>query len=242
MIDLTTFGYSNNEQKIYETLVSQGESSSGSLVSLSGVVTSQTFRALAKLIQNELISFRMYNGRKLYRALPPYALVSFQEEQRKMLHNFVVNFPKGTTQESEASIESCEGVYSFKHAFVRHSKKLRMHESVDIIAYSYASFSEDLNTFFAQLDEQLITKKCRVRMLIEKRLLPYLKEERSDFKKYLQIRTLSPEYFSPLATNISNHEVLLSTYGKHPTVITLRDEKILKSYRKNFELLWAKGK
>ncbi len=240
---LKYFGLHKNDIEIYKALLGIGLSKTGQIMRTTSISSSRVYESLKHLIQKGLVSYQVRNNIKYYQAEMPDQLIEIAETNKLQLQKFateVRHFPIRETERNETNVY--EGKHGFKMAFTEHIRRLQKKEEISIIAFStrFAN-SKELRVFLANLDRILLNKKCRIRMLLEKEMESVMKKDRVDMSLY-SIRYLPSGYFSPTAVNISEHEVMLSVWGKTPIVFSIKNPPVIAGFKKNFEFLWNMAK
>ena len=240
--NLKNFGLADNDIFVYRALLTLGPSKTGPIIRRSGVGSSRTYESLARLSAKGLVSYEVSNNVRFYRAEPPTELLkeSFQNlAELSKLEKAV----KQTVIEkvSRNFINTYTGKKAFRMAFLQNVESLRRGETISVIAYGkQAGRSRELRSFLKSLDGLMASKKCKMRMILEKGMRSILESDRH-YKAYIT-RYLPQGYFGPMAVNISGEQVMLSTWGEEPIAIVIKNPVIVKSYANNFEFLWEIAK
>lgn len=243
---LKQFGLTNNDIKVYNSLFQIGRSKTGPLITATGIVSSRVYESLRILIAKSLVSYEVKNNIKYYKSELPDRLIEDTEkntQELKLLAKEIVHLPIAKQDRNETN--TYEGIHGFKRAFKQHIQSIGKNEQTGVIAFSNytvtkTSFTQ-LKNLFAEVDDTLFAKTKKARMILDKGLYPLLKKHRKHFAKYT-VKFLPPGYFSPVAVNISDREIMLSVWGSKPTVFTMRNPVIIESFKKNFEFLWNLAK
>lgn len=243
---LKQFGLTNNDIKVYSSLLRIGRSKTGPIIQAAGVASSRVYESLRLLAKKGLVSYEVKNNIKYYKAELPDQLIESAERntiELKQLTKEIRQVP--IVKQDRNDTNTYEGIHGFKRAFIQHMESIEKNEHVGVIAFSNHTVTRtkfgQLNKLFAEVDNTLFSKTENVRMLLDKSLHQLLKENRKHFAKYT-LKFLPPGYFSPVAVNISKKEIMLSVWGSKPTVFTMKNPVVIESFQKNFEFLWALAK
>lgn len=244
---LKHYGLNTNDILVYEALLKIGRSKTGPIIRESSVGSSRTYESLRILVSRGLVSYQVKNNIKYYQAEAPEQLMHDAERHMhglKELAEEVVALPIPLPSRNESNIY--EGRHGFKMAFTQHIERIKKGEQISIIAFSRRAYlsssgSRELRSFFTNTDKLMITKKATARVLSEHEMLTIVKKERIHPSLYL-FRYLPPGYFGPSAINISATEVLISVWGEHPIVFSIKNPAVVKAFQKNFDFLWGMAK
>lgn len=243
---LKQFGLHTNDIKVYTSLFSLGRSKTGPIIKACGISSSRVYESLRILVSKGLVSYEVKNNIKYYKAELPDQLIEEAEKNTEALKSFskeIENLP--ITKQDRNETNTYEGIHGFRMAFLQHVQAVKKGEMIGVIAFSNHTVTKTrftrLRNLFTEVDEIIFSKTKNVRMLLDKRLHPLLKRDRKYFSKYI-LKFLPPGYFSPVAVNISEHEVMISVWGDKPTVFAMRNPVIVESFKKNFEFLWELAK
>ena len=244
---LKSFGLNRNDVAIYESLLKIGRSKTGPIIRDSNIVSSRVYESLRILVSRGLVSYQVKNNIKYYQAESPEQLIEEADKnivELKTLAKDIVSTPIPLPSRNDANIY--EGRHGFKMAFTQHIERMKKGEKISIIAFSRRAYTgtsgtRELRTFFTNTDKLMIPKKTNARFLVEKEMLNVIKKERIDPSIYI-LKYLPSGYFGPCAINISETEVLLSVWGENPTVFSIKNPTMVRTFQKNFDFLWSMAK
>ena len=238
---LKNFGFSENDQRVYETLLDLGQVKSGDVIKQTNIVSSQVYTSLQKLTRQGLVSFSVKNNIRYYSPQPPEQLLEVSKKQSELLADFIDNFKIKNTEKNSDRITVYQGVHGYKQAFINHVKNSPK-TNFQIIGYGapYRS-QQELRMFFKKLDELMKQGDNTADMIIDVSLVPIIYKDRRNHKLYT-IKTLPSQYFSAMAINISPKEVMISIIGIIPFAICIRDKQVIEAFKKYFSLLLSIGK
>ncbi len=241
---LRNYGLNRNDISAYESLLKLGRSKTGPIIRDTNIVSSRVYESLRILVSRGLVSYEVKNNIKYYQAESPEQLIEEAQKNIGELKKFkedisFLSIP--LPSRNEANIY--EGRHGFKMAFTQHMERIKKGEQISIIGFSHRVYTKarELRSFFTHSDRVMIPKKANTRLLTEKDLLKVLKRERIDSSIYT-LRYLPSGYFGPCAVNISETEVLLSIWGDHPIVFSIKNPTVIATFQKNFDFLWTIAK
>ncbi len=230
----------SNENKIYEVLLDLGIAKTGVIVQNSGVVSSRVYSSLARLQKLGLVSSFLRNNVRYYRPEPPIQLLAELREQEKELEELCKSIKEKQTRTPDPSrIAVYEGERGYKQAFMQHVSDVPLGGELHIIAYGTVFRSnQDKRKFFKRVDEVMVARKARAKMIIDKSLEAVMRVDRK-YRSAYDLKILPSRYFGAMSINISGREVLLSAIGDEPMAVALRDPWIISSFESQFKLLWS---
>ncbi|NQV87968.1 MAG: hypothetical protein HQ402_00235 [Parcubacteria group bacterium] len=244
---LRQYGLNRNDILIYESLLKLGRSKTGPIIRDTNIASSRVYESLRILVSRGLVSYQVKNNIKYYRSELPEQLIKEANKNINELKKFTEEIsltPSPLPSRNEANIY--EGRHGFKMAFNQHIERMKKGERVSIIGFSHRAYtksfgSRELRSFFTNTDHMMMPKKANARVLTEKNLLSVFQKDRIDPSIYA-IRYLPSGYFGPCAVNLSETELMLSIWGEHPIVFSIKNPIIVKTFQKNFDFLWSMSK
>jgi sugar-specific transcriptional regulator TrmB len=236
-------GLSRNEAKVYESLLGLGVAKTGAIIQNSGVTSSRVYSSLGRLQKLGLASSFLRNNVRYYRPEPPIQLLAELKEQEKELVELCQTIREKQVQAPDPSrIAVYEGERGYKQAFLRHVSDVPSGGELHIIAYGIVfKTNQDKRKFFKRVDEIMVARKGRAKMIIDKSLEVVMRADRK-YRSAYDLRVLPSKYFGAMSINISGKEVLLSAIGDEPIAVALRDPWIIASFESQFKLLWSIAK
>ncbi len=240
---LLKLGLTKNDLGVYEALVMLGISKTGAIVRESKIASSRVYASLNKLQQQGLVSSFVKNNVRYYRPEPPEQLLEDAREQTVQLELLTKHIEDIVDNSSApARVAVYDGTRAYRQAFLQHLRTLKPKGELHVIGYGAIYRTEaETRKFFKQVDELMVGKGAKAKMIIDGSLKSIMKIDRRHRQAY-ELRALPSRYFSSMAINIAEHEVMLSIIGDHPIVVCLRDAQAIQAYQKQFQLLWSIGK
>lgn len=240
-LQLEKLGLTRIESKVYLSLLKLGGTKSGALVRKTGLHRATVYDALKRLIEKGLVSYIIKGKIKHFQVTSPeYFLDKIEEEENKLKEKeiFVKNLVKELNMiREEAKIKEEASIYEgFKGI------KLIFDEILTCKEYSVfgsrAKLKEVLGNYF------YIFQKRKKRLKIKARLLFDESFRNSDYLKdiYGEMRFLSKEYNTPIATFIYKNKVTIIISKDIPVAFVLENKEVAESFRSYFELLWKIAK
>lgn len=238
---LSKFGLSNNDTKVYDTLIKSGRSKTGIIIKNTGISSSGTYICLQNLINKGLVSYQVKNNIKYYQAELPTQLIEDVRNQTKYLETLskaITSLPIDKPERNEVNVY--QGIHGFKRAHEIMLSEAKNGEEINAITYSlYYGKSKSIRQFFSSLDRKLLTQKnCKIRMIVDEDLKKIIMSDRESFVRKYKFHCLPKEYFSPCGINISDSMVIIAVWGQSPIAFTIRNKAVIENFRANFEFLW----
>jgi len=241
--NLLSIGLTQNEVRVYLTLLKVGKTQSGKLTQEAGVSSGKIYETLTKLIDKGLVGVSTQNGVKQFHAANPDSLLLYmREREKKVLEQ---------TQQLESIIPDLkkikqfagpeEGVYLIKG--FRGIKPI-VYELISQGKGEFKVFgvrsskNKTYNTFWTHWHQERVKNHKKARLLFADRETSYWKF----FKmiKFTQIRSVSS--LSPSAIMVIDEHTFIFSYDEEFTCIHIISLPIARSFESFFESLWNIGK
>lgn len=239
---LLQFGLNKNDIKVYEALVSLGQTKSGALMVQAKVGSSRLYASLDVLIAKGLVSYEVRNNVRYYKPEKIDSLIEQSKESTRALETLaekIKSITPAVIERNETNV--FEGYHGFRRAFFEHVERMDKKEELRIIGFgSNAPEKRALSKFFDEINIIAIEKKCKMHILFDETFRK--KAGIADVGNRADIRFLPSSYFGPTAYNISKTEVLLSVWGKDPLVIRIRNPILVESFARHFDYLASLAK
>jgi sugar-specific transcriptional regulator TrmB len=239
---LQDFGLTQNEAKIYLTLLRLGSAYAGEITERSGIHRRNVYDAIERLTEKGLVSSVIVNNKKLFNPVNPQRFVELIEEKKAELDERKKQFKKilpelNLMRELKKKhdvrfFRGIEGLKTLYEDILRTGK--------DYIGYGPGEQIEKrLTFFFAQY------LKRRKKAKIHTRLIYNENSRNKAFTKtpYSEVRFLPEEYTSHSALRIYSDKVAIMLMSKEePLAIIIKNKAIADGYRKYFEVIWKAAK
>ena len=207
---LLQFGLHRNDVKVYEALISLGQTKSGELLTHAKVGSSQLYASLDALITKGLISYEVRNNVRYYKPEKIDGMIEQSRESTKALEALAEKIrliTPATIERNETNI--FEGYHGFRRAFFEHIERMSKREELRIIGFgSKVPESRFLSKFLDEINIMAIDKKCKMHILFDNEFRK--KTGIVNVGKDADIHFLPSSYFGPTAYNISKTAVPLS--------------------------------
>lgn len=236
-----SLGLTENESKIYMTLLDLGTSQAGNITEKSGIHRRNVYDSLSRLMEKGLISFVTVNNKKMFSPVNPRRFLEIIDEKKFELDNVKSEFNKimpelelRTKFQEKHDVRFFKGVEGLKTVFediIRTGK--------DYVGYGPGHQLEKiLKHYFRHYVNSRIKAKIRLKLI-------YDEVSRHTVKKnpLSEIRYIPDQYSSRAALRIYGDKVaLLLLTEEEPLAIVIKNKAIADGYRKYFEVMWKAAK
>lgn len=241
---LENLGLTKLEAKLYLVLLKIGESKIGPLIKESSIASSKIYSILNKLEKKGLISYKLIQKTKYFKATEPSQLKILLEEQKneivlkeKKLKKLLPELNSLYVKSEDSKVEFFEGIKGLRTAHnILFSK---IDESTELIYfYPYEELNEEQNLFYKKLwlDHNHINITSRGISTIESKTSKKFKE----LIKNDCIRFTS--FPLPGTIDIVKDHLLLISWSKTPTAVLISSKEIVKHFKNYFESMWKLSK
>jgi sugar-specific transcriptional regulator TrmB len=231
--ELHQAGLTENESKVYVTLLELGPSHAGLISRKSGLHRRVVYDTIEMLIQKGLIGYIIKNNVKLFQASNPERILELLEEKEQYVNEIMPQMLSlfSKTKEKEET-NFYKGKNGLKTVF---EDQLTVGKEILILGASPLAY-EILQFYFKWFDKRRVENRIKARIIFNK-------TERKPRIPYSEIRFLSEKYSSPLAVNIYGDKVAIILWSKEkPFAVVITQKEIADGYRKHFELMWKIAK
>lgn len=239
--ELKEFGLTNNESKVYLSLLELKESTVTPIKDKSELHMSRVYEALSSLVEKGVISYYMRNGVKNYKAQDPQIFLELLEEKKEKMENAI---PKMQllleSKKSNYSTSIHEGYKAVKNIFDVILSKLEPSEEILVLGALEENAHFMGRTFFQQYNERRIKKKIKMKILFNTDAKATAKKY-SSFS-YTEARVLPNDMATPSSMNVYPKSISILLLEDKPIVFQIHCKKVAESYRKYFYFLWENSK
>lgn len=222
-------GLTENESKLYTTLLELGPSNASLIARRSGLHRRVVYDTLDMLIKKGLVGYILRNNVRLYQSSNPNRILEILNEKEAIILEIMpkmLDFYTKTKEKEETNFY--KGKAGLKTVF---EDQIEQKSEILILGASPLAY-EILQFYFKWFDKRRVENRIKVKAIFNK-----------DNKKakipLSEIKYLPQKYSSPLAVNIYGEKVALILWSKeNPLAIVIKNREISEGYRKYFELMW----
>ena len=228
---LSKIGLSQNEIKIYLTLLDNGSTTAGCIAKLAKIDRSSGYNSLNHLLDKGLVSYVLVGEVKEFQAVGPRRLLEYLKEQQDEVKSILPKLQqrhKSTKQEGQVRLfKGIKGVKSIFRDIARSS-------SPNYVFGSEGQFSKRMPEFALQFDRLKKENNVKTKMLI--------RDGRSEKdKKTSQYRYVDVDE-SIAVTNIYDDKIAIIIWTDEPEGVLIENAAAAKAYKSYFDLMWKAAK
>jgi len=228
-------GLTENEAKVYLTLLEFGPNPAGTVSRKSGLHRRVIYDTAEMLIKRGLIGYIQRNNKKLFQASNPQRILELIKEKEESIKNILpdmLSFYNKTREKEETNFY--KGKNGLKTVF---EDQIEEGKEILILGASPLAY-EIMEFYFHWFDKKRIADKIKTKIIFNKD-----KSEKIRKIPLSEVRYLPEKYSSPLAVNIYGDKVAIILWSKeNPFAIVIKQKEIAEGYRKYFELMWSSAK
>ncbi len=230
---LKSAGLTDNESKIYSSLLEMGPKPAGTISKITGLHRRVIYDTMDRLIKKGLIGYMVENGKKIFSASNPNRFLEIIKEKEDEINELlpsmvdVFNSVKEKQKEDTFFFKGKDGLKSVFEDQLSEGKEIL------IIGASRIAY-ESLEFYFHWFDKKRLAKKIKTKIIFNKEV-----ENKHQKIPLSEIRYLPEKYSSPVAVNIYGDKVAIILWNKqNPLAILIKQKEIADGYRKHFGMIW----
>lgn len=238
---LQEIGLTQNEIKVYISLLSLGESKTGEILKKSGLNSGKIYEILDSLQKKGMVSFVIKSGVKFFSPADPKRVIDYLEDkkeniekQKKDYGNILPDLMKKISAiKTESKIEVFEGIKGMKTAW---KKEFDFPKSETIYITSVTASTKyplPVWDYFTNIHRpQRDNRGYKVKKLLSQEA----KKERQLHEKNAEIKYLP--YGSLVAMGIIGNLTIIGIFIDSPISIVIENLEVAKHFIEQFEILW----
>ncbi len=228
--NLKSFGLTDNESKVYLTLLDLGPSLAGMISRRAGLHRRTVYDTTEMLIKKGLVGYILKNNRRFFQASDPHRMLESLQEKKDLLTPIIQRLGEKyiKTKEKEET-NFYKGKEGLKTVF-----EDQLESKEVLILGATAKAYEVLQFYFQWYDKKRKQKKIKARIIAQDKSIKKI--------PLAEIRYLPEKYTSPVAVNIYSEKTAIILWAKDPIAIVIRHKEIAEGYKNYFELLWKIAK
>lgn len=229
---LRASGMTENESKIYVSLLELGPTQAGKISQKTGLHRRVVYDTVEMLIKKGLIGYILKNNKKLFQASDPNKILEIIKEKEASVLEILPTMASLFTQTKEKEETN---FYKGKNGLKTVFEDQLNYKEIKIIGASQIAY-EVLQFYFKWFDKRRVEKKIKTKIIFNK------SSEKINIPMS-EIRYLPEKYSSPLAINIYGDKVAIILWSKEdPLAIVIKNKEISHGYQKHFEMMWKSSK
>lgn len=239
---LQTVGLTKKEAITYIDLLKNGNSKTGIICKRTRIPSSHIYLILENLIDKGIVSFKIINNIKIFKANNPESLTYLFDDKEKTLKNEKKKLLESISNlkilpskfERLSDFQYFQGITGIKSLFTKIINSWKNGDEYYIASAPSEAF-EKLEGFFMNVVFKKKKKdKVKLKILVNKNSKSYgekRKKEPLTEVKYLNIDT-NTEY------GVLNDYFFIINYGKEPYGLLIKDKNFADTYSIFFKILW----
>jgi sugar-specific transcriptional regulator TrmB len=239
---LQSAGLSEKEAAAYIDLLQYGESQTGRICKRTKIPSSHIYTILNNLLEKGLISFKLVNNIKVFKAAEPDTLTHLFDEKEQTIRKEKEQLLKSISElkvmpsaiERLTDFKYYHGLRGIKSLYTEIMNSWKRADEYYIASAPLESFTKLEGFFLDVLHRKRIKDKVKLKILINKDSerwgLPRKKMPFTEVK-YMNIKTQT-EY------GVMNDYFWLVSYGKEAYALLIKDKNFASTYKAFFEILW----
>ena len=234
-------GLTENEIKVYHSLLDLGAAQAGQITEKSGVHRRNVYDSLSRLMEKGLVSFVTVNNKKLFSPANPEKFLEIIDEKKFELDDVKKRFQKEipelklkTELQEKHDVRFFRGSEGLKTVFddIIRTKK-------DYIGYGPGGQIEKI---LKHSIERFVSKMTKAKITMK---LVYNEGSRKliERDRLSEVRFMPDKYSSHAALRIYGDKVaILLLTEKEPLAIVIKNRELADGYRKYFNVIWKNSK
>ncbi len=228
--DLHSFGFSENEAKIYLALLASGPLQAGGLSKKTQINRRTTYDTLERMLEKGVISFTLAAERRVFKAIAPKIIFTKIREIEKKAQQIVPELEKLYAQHpKDQEIHIYQG---------RKGIRAILNQILDVKEYvgfgSNERFPEIMGHDFLQFQKKKAQLKIKSKTLMSTAMRgnPLIHPAKTEF------RYLPKQISHPTSTFIYGDIVAIMMWSDIPIAITIESKELAETYTQYFKTLW----
>ncbi len=233
---LSSFGLTEPETEMYETLLPLGSVSIAEVTKLVGRHPQVVYRLLDQLAAKGLVLTEVRLHKRYVRAEDPAVFLKAQEEKVQELRSAVPELAALRHVPKEATVHIARGDDAVRMLRTRAFQELPKGETYYILSASGTRFYEVTGEALDRIEQLRLKRGVKKRLLAFESQRAFLRREEQ--WGLSEIRYLPETYDVPSSTNIYGDTVAIVIWSAEPIVITVESREVARSYKQYFDSLW----
>jgi len=239
--DLKEIGLSENEAKLYISLLELGSSTTGPIIKKSGLYRVIVYDTLEKLLQLGLVNYSIKKNRKQFEAEHPKQIMEILKNKEILAKSVIANLSNLKKDKPlEQGVFIYEGWKGIRAAQENYFKEMDLgRKSEYLMVGASRELHKKLDAFFNYFHER------RSKMNIPAKLL--FNENNKQFGKLkvqykpVQVRFMPKRIVTPSWVSIYKDMVLIGVTEDTPMAFFIKNKAIAESYRQYFYFMWEQS-
>ena len=238
--ELIEIGFSKNEAKIYETILSLGECGVSEISRKAEIHRRSVYDTLQRLIEKGLI-FPIFNQKEnFYRAAEPKKLFEMIREREKIFKRILpgLEYLKKNNPATESAFiyKGLEGYKSYVLDMIR------VCEDTYFLGAKFNWNTPGTEHLLAEYDHEMKRKKRKTKTIFDPRVA--IKIPESEYKRVGKYKFFPLKYQTPGIMDVFGDYVVtfnttnIGNFDEDGSIFVMQNEALADSYRTWFEFIW----
>ena len=234
-------GLTPNESKIYETLLSLGQSSVSEIAKKGNIHRRNVYDAMNRLLEKGLVFQIFQKGENIYEAVNPEKLLELIEEKEKKLQKIM---PDLRTMYEANPQEEAAFIYKGLEGFKNYMRDLvRVGKDTYFIGAKALWFTPNVpKHFLLNFQREMDKKKLKYYTIFD----PRVEKERPDLISEVggEYKIFPEKYATPGICDIFGDYVVtfnsvdIANFGEDGTIFVMHNKRLAENFRTWFQFMW----
>lgn len=238
--ELELIGLSPNEAKIYESLLSLGESNIADITYESGIHRRSVYDTLNRLVEKGLV-FQIFQSREnLYQAVDPQKCLELLQERERAFQKVLPALEEiGNKQHSKEAAYIYRGLEGYKN-YVR--DMVRVCDDTYFLGAKFNWATPGTEALLKQYNNEMDRQGRKRKTIFDPRVKDRF--DKSDYARVGEYKFLPENYATPGVMDVFGEYVVtfnsvdIGNFGEDGSIFVMRNKALADSYRTWFEYIW----
>jgi sugar-specific transcriptional regulator TrmB len=238
---LEEIGLTQNESKVYLSLIELGSSSATQIIQKTGLHRAVVYDLLERLIEKGLVGHAIKARKKFFEATNPERLKEILQEREQKLSEILPRLMELSKFQTKLEVKIYKGKEGIKNVF---EDILRSKPKEWLSLGSGGETYKVLPYFLEHFHKARVKNKILVRGLLLDNPTARKRGETLAKMPFSEIRYLPKTFLTPTVMNIYDNRVTLYSVTEEniPFIILIENKELSKSFKEYFEWLWKLSK
>lgn len=236
-------GFSKKEANVYLALLELGQTPAGKIIDKTHYHREIVYTALRRLGEKNLVSYARRKGRRFYQSARPERILELAQENYQTAK---ILLPKLEELQKKADsrqfVQIYQGLEGLKQVRELMLRTLKPGDKIRILGASGKEYFETMGDYYQTWNRRRDGKKIWYFIQCYQDQKQILKEKLDQQYQYARTRALPEKFKTPTSTAIFSDYVIIQIWGDEPVMVLIENEKVAKSYKDTFDILWKISK
>jgi sugar-specific transcriptional regulator TrmB len=230
--ELKELGLTDNEIKIYLTLLKHGILNPTKLAEKTGLHRSYIYDTLERLLERGVINTILVDKKKNYQAVDPKALREIFELKLKKLDSILPQLSGlFNSTKDDTRVELHKGKRVYRTLIKDLVANIKKNDIIYLMGIDETMMDTVEPIYLKQYFNIIKSKNVKEKIIISK-------GKKKSRQKHLEYKEINPKYLDETTIVIHRNKVYIFVWGTPYHLITIESPKVANTYRKQFELMW----